>query len=104
MPIVSNPVDPFRTLAVSEVYADAGIVVCNPSRFGASWSFLWVSYPDTQQHKDSHLGSVLVEQSAYYEPEEVGMPQVTSNLAEIIAILCAVERLPDNWSGRVHSD
>lgn len=78
---------------VTEVYADGGCVLVNPSPHGGTWAWCHVAG-----------GGRVREASGTVTPEEVGLPTVSNNVTEYLALLLCLEALPDGWSGKVFTD
>lgn len=76
------------------VYTDGGVIGPNPSPQGGVWAYCWIDH----QGQRSHRASGLV------RPRGIGLPTVTNNVTELLAVLLALEGLPDDWSGIVHTD
>jgi ribonuclease HI len=74
------------------VYADGGVVDANPSPFGGVWAWCAVDEHDER----------IVRRSGFVPNTETH--QMTNNNTEIIALVKALEALPDGWSGLVCSD
>ncbi|VTT98912.1 ---NA--- : : RNase_H [Gemmataceae bacterium] len=80
--------------AVVAVYADGGVVAVNPSPHGGTWAWCHV---DADNQRVAHA-------SGFVPPEVVGLPTVSNNVTELIALVSALEALPDGWSGNVYTD
>lgn len=89
----AKTIDPSVLASVEQVYTDGGVKGANPSEFGGSWAFVYVRQ-NTVIHEDS--GIVL--------PSDVGLPTVSNNVTELVAVLLALEQLPDHWGGAVFTD
>jgi len=78
---------------VESVYADGGCLGRNPSAEGGTWATL-------------HVGEsgVLWEASGIVTPDQFGLPTITNNLTELLAVVKGLEALPDGWSGKVWTD
>jgi hypothetical protein len=76
------------------VYADGGLCGRNPSPHGGSWAFVYVDA----------LENVLREASGFVTPAEAGLPYVTNNYTELLAVTMALEGLPAGWAGKVFTD
>lgn len=76
------------------LYADGGVVGRNPSRIGGVIAFCLV---DASGKRIRHASKFLT-------PEEIGVPFVTNNQTELLAILHGLQSLPDRWRGTVCSD
>ncbi len=79
---------------LAAIYADGGCVGSNPSLHGGVWAWCGVTAE----------GQMVVSDSGLILPGDVGMPAITNNLSEYVALVRALEYLPDGWSGRVCSD
>ena len=78
--------------AVTHVFADGGCIEANPSAKGGTWA--WVHVAE---------GRAVRTDSGVLLPEQVGR-HVTNNQTEFLAVLLALEALPDGWSGEVGTD
>jgi hypothetical protein len=79
------------------VYADGSVVLSNPSSIGGTWAWLAVS----------ESGRPVAKGSGFFDCAEFRPPlprQVGNNAAEFMAVLQALEALPEGWSGRICSD
>lgn len=81
-----------NTFEIVAVYTDGGVIKKNPSPFGGTWAWCGVD-------KD---GNRIVEKSGSVPATETRT--VSNNHTEQIAIVKALEFLPDNWNGTVYSD
>ena len=79
---------------VRAVYADGGVVGRNPSPEAGTWAFC---YADA-------AGERVFGTAGHVTPAEVGLPAATNNLTELLAVLLALEQLPDGWGGAVFTD
>lgn len=80
---------------IAAVTADGGCRLKNPSEFGGMWAF----------RQTSKSGEVIAQASGIVLVSEVfPLTTVTNNLTETLALLIALESLPDGWSGRARSD
>lgn len=77
---------------VTHVYCDGGVIRRNPSPFGGTWAFALVTSDDVCLHSDSGL---FLSTPSF---------KVTNNISEQVAIIKALEFLPEKWSGTVCSD
>jgi ribonuclease HI len=84
---------------VDEIYTDGGVVLKNPSMIGGTYGFVLVS------HQLPSLGSDGREIYAGngFVPRYDERP-VTNNWMEQIAIIKALEMMPEGWSGKICSD
>lgn len=82
------------------IYPDGGVIDRNPSPFGGPWAYVLVGV-------DPATGDdvVLAEASGMVLLEDLGgLPYVSNNLTEYLAILMALEAAPDGWSGLIRGD
>lgn len=79
---------------ITALYADGGVISRNPSPIGGTWAFCLV---------DEH-GQRVHEYSSFITPHEAGVPLVTNNLTELLALVNGLEMLPDDFTGTVYSD
>lgn len=80
---------------VARVVADGGCRLCNPSKIGGMWAY---------RHLDA-AGRVVRQSYGVVTVADVfPLTTVTNNLTETLALLLALEDLPDVWSGVVASD
>lgn len=78
---------------IESVYTDGGIIGRNPSPIGGTWAAIFVKN-----------GELHAERSGVILPSDIGMDTVENNIAETIAVLVALEMLPDGWSGTLYGD
>ena len=86
------------------VYADGGVVGINPSPLAGTYA--WVHVVDGQRVR-SDYGYVVPEfVAALCDGTESGVKPgvVSNNFTELIALVYALEALPDGWSGVAYSD
>lgn len=89
------PAGAFDPAAVTAVYADGGVLNRNPSEVGGTWAFCLVNA----------IGGRVFGQAGHVAAEEVApLPWVSNNLTEVVALLLALENLPDGWAGAAFSD
>jgi DNA modification methylase/ribonuclease HI len=92
--LLTAPADsPPEAPAVTEVFADGGVVLVNPSPHGGTWAWCHVSG-----------GERVREAGGTVTPAEIGMGKVSNNQTEFLALLLCLEALPDGWSGKVFTD
>jgi ribonuclease HI len=91
---VRAPTPAVDWLQVAAVYADGGVIGRNPSPLGGTWAFCYVNA----------IGGRLYGTGGSITPAEAGLPAVTNNLTELLAVVLALECLPWGWEGRVYSD
>lgn len=80
---------------VVELYCDGGVIwdgSPGASKFGGTWAWLGIDAD----------GNVVIEQSGVVE--STATRHVTNNHTEQIAIVKALEAMPDGWSGKLKSD
>jgi ribonuclease HI len=83
----------FSPPAGAVLYADGGVIRKNPSPFGGTWACCWV------------LGDVLVkEESGLVLPGVIGLPSVSNNVTELVAVLEGLKYVPAGWDGAVYTD
>lgn len=87
---------------IAAVYSDGGVIGVNPSPIGGTWACCLIDECGTTA--ESCSGYVWPEKVGDWVPWCVETPEVTNNQTEFYALLSALERLPDGWSGRVCSD
>lgn len=92
--LVSFPVDGD---SVNRVFCDAGVIGKNPSKDGGTWAFVGV-------FASGDFDNVIFQQSGVVLPTDIEMDTVENNICETIAILLALEAMPDGWFGTVYSD
>jgi ribonuclease HI len=78
---------------IISLYADGGVIRKNPSPYGGTWAFCGVNAAG--ERVIEHGGVVPVKDTAH---------PITNNQTEQIAIVRALEAMPDGWSGTLHSD
>ena len=76
------------------MYADGGVIGKNPSEVGGTFAFCYVT----------ENGGRLTGIGGHVTPDEIGLPRVTNNVTEFLALLLALEQLPDGWAGPVYTD
>jgi ribonuclease HI len=81
-------------MPIAEVYADGGVVLQNPSPYGGTWAWCFV---------DEHGAIAAYESGFMHCLEAIPLP-VTNNIMEFIAVVRALEALPEGWSGKLYSD
>lgn len=75
------------------IYTDGGVIGKNPSKLGGTWA--WCGIDEQDQHVWSDSGVLKTQPN---------LKLVTNNHMEQIAIVKALEAMPDGWSGKLHSD
>ncbi|MGE4164220.1 MAG: hypothetical protein AB7G23_21060 [Vicinamibacterales bacterium] len=81
-------------MKVTHVFADGGCILGNPSEYGGTYAWL---------HVDGPLNRKVEGRSGVVTNATFGA-LVTNNAMEFLAVLRALEALPDGWSGVVASD
>jgi ribonuclease HI len=76
-----------------EMYTDGGVVGHNPSKWGGTWAY-----------RILHDGLVVAERSGFITPRQAQVPAVTNNLTEMLAVVRAMDDVPNDWMGMVLSD
>lgn len=79
---------------IVQVFCDGGVITANPSVIGGTWA--WVQVGLTGE-RIKHGSGVVV-------PSQVGLPKITNNLTELLAVLEAVAHLSDGWHGTILTD
>ncbi|HEX5270465.1 MAG TPA: RNase H family protein [Gemmataceae bacterium] len=79
---------------IIEVYTDGGCIGPNPSTSGGTWAWCTVGEDGARVRHDSGV----------ITPEEIGLPVVTNNVAELAAAVNAMEWLPYEWAGTICTD
>lgn len=77
---------------IISIFADGGLMSPNPSKVGGTWAFCCINSNNTR----------IVEHGGYIASPEGRI--ITSPTMEHIALVMALESLPDGWSGLVQSD
>lgn len=80
-------------MTIIAVYADGGVIGVNSSPVGGTWACCHVNDHGVRVYTAS--GVVLPRQSC---------PLITNNLTEMVALVKALEALPEGWHGAVYSD
>lgn len=76
-----------------ELYTDGGVIGHNPSYIGGMWA-----------HRLIANDVMVVENSGIITPFEAGLPIVSNNLTELLALVNGMGALPADWKGTVCSD
>jgi hypothetical protein len=98
---------------ITHVYADGGLLGPNAKETGCVTGGVYAWRHVCQEHLVPDV--VIAEGSGYLSPSAffplglahctvIPRPGISSNLAELVAILAGLEALPDGWSGTVASD
>lgn len=75
------------------LFADGGVYQKNPSPVGGPYA--WCLVAD---------GEAITTGQGFVYPAQIGMPNVTNNNTELIALCTGILALPDDWRGTVASD
>lgn len=94
-------------LGPDSVFADGGCIGPNPSEIGGTWA--WCLVNEAGQRNWNNSGILLAhyppnQAPLDYSPEIGRYGAVSNNHMEFLALLKALEFLPDGWSGTVCSD
>ena len=81
---------------VTHVYADGGCILANPSPHGGTWAYVHVAADGSAERKVRAMSGIV-------PARKFGGP-VTNNAMEFMAVLKALEALPDGWIGTVLTD
>ncbi len=76
------------------IYCDGGVIGPNPSDLGITWAWVMPFPKDTK----------LYEASGVLEPDDLGMPLLSNNHAELVAALRALEFVGPCWRGTLFTD
>lgn len=82
-----------------ELFTDGGLIsdpnakVKNPSPIGGT--IAWVRVEN---------GVVVERDVEIIVPSDIDMPAVSNNNTELLALITAIEKLPNDWRGRINSD
>ena len=78
---------------MNSLYCDGGVIGKNPSSYGGTWAFRWVTD-----------GLVVKQHGGIITPAIAFMPAITNNLTEMLALVRGLEALPPTWAGTIYSD
>lgn len=78
---------------MSALFADGGVIGRNPSEIGGTWAFSLVEN-----------GARTISRSGVITPQQAGLPAITNNLTEMLAVVSGLESLPVDWRGTIYSD
>lgn len=73
---------------------DGGVLGMNPSRYGGMIACRLIEAD----------GEAVFSLSRLVFPAEIGLPKVTNNVTELMAVLLGMDQLPDHWSGCILTD
>lgn len=79
---------------ITAVYADGGVIGRNPSPMGGTWAWCHVNA----------AGERITQGSGIVEPAGAGLPAITNNYTEMVALLNGLSAVPFGWHGVVYSD
>lgn len=79
---------------IGDVFCDGGVIARNPSTIGGTWAFVLLDQE----------GEKILTASGRITPAEAGMLAITNNYTELLAAVKVLQRLPDGWSGTLHTD
>jgi ribonuclease HI len=82
-------------MKIKSVYADGGVIGSNPSAIGGTYAYRLIE-------EDGQLGH-YIDGAFVLTARENGGP-VTNNQTEMLAVLSALELVPDDWAGILYSD
>jgi ribonuclease HI len=77
-----------------EIFCDGGVVGRNPSIIGGTWAYCWVD----------KNGERVLKKSGVVTPSDIGLPAVTNNLTELLAVMKGLESVEEGWKGDVYTD
>jgi ribonuclease HI len=77
------------------LYTDGGVININPSPIGGTWAFRIVSD-----------NKVICERGGVITPVQAGLPKITNNLTEMLAVIRGLQelRVAPDWTGTICSD
>lgn len=79
---------------VAALYTDGGVIGPNPSPVGGTWAYCHVN----------DIGARVYGTGGTITPAELGIPEVTNNVTELLAMVRGLESLPDGWAGPIYTD
>lgn len=102
MALVCNPLP--KVHPITAVYTDGGIIGPNPSRIGGAWAF--VAIVDAEDGVVYERSGVIKPPDVWghVAPRQAALSTIENNIAETIAILLALEALPEGWRGTFYGD
>lgn len=80
-------------MLVDSVYCDGGLLGRNPCETGGMWAWCHISG-----------GKMINHASGIVEPHDIKLPNVSNNIAELLAMIYALDALPNDWCGSVYTD
>ena len=84
---------PYFEVIVSELFADGGVLVKNPSLYGGTWA--WVLVEDK---KIVRSGSGLI------YPQDYVLKAISNNFTELLACVEGLEAMAKDWRGTLWTD
>lgn len=81
-------------MTIIACYADGGVIGRNPSPVGGTFAWCHVDMDNIQ----------VASYSGVITPVEAGLPAITNNLTEMLALVAGLEALPAGWAGTIYSD
>jgi len=82
-------------MKIVSVYADGGVIGSNPSAIGGTYAYRLIEEDEECAH--------YIDGAFVLTARENGGP-VTNNQTEMMAVLSALELVPDDWAGTLYSD
>jgi len=82
-------------MKIVSVYADGGVIGSNPSAIGGTYAYRLIEEDEECNH--------YIDGAFVLTARENGGP-VTNNQTEMMAVLSALELVPDDWAGSLYSD
>jgi ribonuclease HI len=79
-------------MSVIALYTDGGVVLRNPSSIGGTWA--WCGVDEKYERVCCESGLVLAPSGR----------TLSNNVMEYVAVVRALEAMPDGWSGILYSD
>ena len=89
------PVETAEGMKIGSVYADGGVIGSNPSEIGGTYAYRLIE----ENGKEVHYIDKAFVLTAH---KNGGL--VTNNQTEMLAVLSALEQVPDDWAGTLYSD
>lgn len=85
---------------MNQLFCDGGVIGANPSGIGRTWAFKRIHVSDF----DAGQAPVVYSESGVITPRKAGMPSITNNLTEMLALLKGLASLDKDWNGTIYSD
>ncbi len=80
---------------VTALYTDGGVIGKNPSKIGGT--FAWCYVNALGERVASGYGDIAA-------AEQIGLPTVSNNVTELMAVVMGMEALPTGWAGTIYTD